>query len=303
LGRFNLGTLDYTVLTPALSEAQQQVEIDKLLSELRPGYEAAKAAGVLDKAYIYGFDEVTADYIPLMKKVTAILKREFPGVKLMTTALAADWGPQSGLTDWDVWVPVLADYNQERAKKVQSEGKEVWWYTCQSPAHPYPNVFTEYPAIELRLLPGVMTYKMGSQGFLYYCTMRDEGPPRKTIDSGPFTQWDACCFRQPYNGEGYLMYPGMDGNPLASVRLENFRDGVEDYGYLKILQGMVQSLKQKPAAELTSPQRTWLKTAEGLLDVPDALVKSAYQFSDDPLKLMKYRNRVAETIEAGMPWH
>jgi hypothetical protein len=95
------------------------------------------------------------------------------------------------------------------------------------------------------------------------------------------------------------MYPGMDGNPLASVRLENFRDGVEDYGYLKILQARVQQLKQKPAAELTTPQRMWLKTAQELLVAPDALVKSAYQFSDDATALMAYRNRVAEAIEAG----
>jgi hypothetical protein len=301
LGWFNLGTLDYTVLTPSLTEAQQQEEIEKLLAELRPGYEAAKGAGVLDRAYIYGFDEVTADYIPLMKKVTTALKHEFPEVKLMTTALAADWGPQSGLTNWDIWVPVLTDYNQQRAMQVQSEGKEVWWYTCQSPAHPYPNVFTEYPAIELRLLPGVMTFKMGSQGFLYYSMLRDEGPPRKTVDSGPFTQWDARCFRQPYNGEGYLIYPGQDGNPLASVRLENFRDGVEDYGYLTILRERVSELKQKPLNKLSTSERAWLKQAEALLVVPDHLVKSAYEFSDDPRELMEYRNQVAEMIEAGAP--
>lgn len=297
LGWFNLGTLDYTVLSPDLTEDRQQVEIEKLVAELRPGYEAARAAGVLDKAYIYGFDEVTERYIPLMKKVTAVLKREFPEVRLMTTALAANWGPQNGLTDWDVWVPVLTDYNYDRAKKVRSEGKQVWWYTCQSPAHPYPNLFTEYPAIEMRLLPGVMSYKMGAQGFLYYSTMRDEGPPRRTVDSGPFTQWDACCFRQPYNGEGYLMYPGKDGNPLASVRLENFRDGLEDYGYLKILQGRVEQLRRKPSSELSIRQRKWLKLAEGLLVVPDTLVKSAYQFSEDQKMLMSYRDQVAETIE------
>jgi hypothetical protein len=298
LGWFNLGTLDYTVLTPRLDEAQRQEQIQKLIAELRPGYEAAKAAGVLDRAYIYGFDEVIADYIPLMKQVTAALKREFPGVKLMTTALAADWGPQSGLTDWDIWVPVLTDYNPQRASQVRSEGRQVWWYTCQSPAHPYPNLFTEYPAVEIRLLPGVMTFKMGSQGFLYYGTLRDEGPPRKTVDSGPFTQWDARCFRQPYNGEGYLIYPGMDGNPLASIRLENFRDGIEDYGYLTILRDRVAELKQLPPSNLSATQRNWLNQAETLLVVPDDLVKSPYEYSDNPRILMDYRDRVGGLIEA-----
>ena len=307
LGFFNLGTLDHTTFTPKMTETQFQAQLQNLLSELRPGYQAAKEAGVLDRAYIYGFDEVTSDYIPLMKRVLTTLKQEFPDVKLITTALGADWGPQSGLPEWDVWCPVLTDYKPDRAEQVRKDGREVWWYTCQSPAHPYPNVFTEYPAIEMRLLPGVMTFKSGAQGFLYYCLMRDQGPPRETINTGPFTAWDACCFSQPFNGEGYWMYPGVDGNPLSSIRLENFRDGIEDYAYLQILTATADAVEALPAAQRTPAQAKWLREARTLLEVPASLVKSPYEFSTDAKVLTDYRAKLADAIEsAGIapvtPW-
>ena len=35
-------------------------------------------------------------------------------------------------------------------------------------------------------------------------------------------------------GDGVLLYAGDDG-PLATIRLHNIRDGVEDFGYLALL--------------------------------------------------------------------
>jgi hypothetical protein len=35
-------------------------------------------------------------------------------------------------------------------------------------------------------------------------------------------------------GDGQLLYPGVDG-PIASIRLANIRDGLEDYEYLWLL--------------------------------------------------------------------
>lgn len=301
LGKFSLGNLSYTVFTPDLSAAALNQRIDHFISITRPAYEQAKQLGLLDHTYFYGFDERTAEYIPVIQQVTQRLKQEFPGVQIMTTALGPNWGPQSGLNDIDVWVPVLSDYNFARAQKVQAEGKEVWWYTCQSPAHPYPNVFTEYPAIELRLLLGFMTVKEHAQGFLYYSMMRDQGAPRTAIDTGPFTTWPACAFIQPYNGEGYLMYPGPNGDPLASIRLENFRDGIEDYAYSQILQATLAAVKAK------SPHSPWLKKAEPLAAVPDNLVKDPTHFTYDPDILFNYRRALADAIDSSpippvYPW-
>ena len=37
------------------------------------------------------------------------------------------------------------------------------------------------------------------------------------------------------NGDGIWVYPGTRGRPLASIRLENFRDGLEDAALLRRL--------------------------------------------------------------------
>ena len=38
------------------------------------------------------------------------------------------------------------------------------------------------------------------------------------------------------NGDGQLFYPADDGSLLASFRLINLRDGIEDYEYMKMLE-------------------------------------------------------------------
>lgn len=38
-----------------------------------------------------------------------------------------------------------------------------------------------------------------------------------------------------------LIYPGKGGSPYSSIRLENFRDGLEDFGLLKALQTPAQA--------------------------------------------------------------
>jgi hypothetical protein len=126
------------------------------------------------------------------------------------------------------------------------------------------------------------------------------------VDTGPFTEWDACAFIAPYNGEGYLAYPGKNGLPMASLRLENFRVGLEDLAYWMILRATAESIRSS-GNHLPSEQRDWLRRADEALVVPTELVTSPYEFSTDPEMLTEYRNRLAELIEsAGIapvsPW-
>jgi len=49
--------------------------------------------------------------------------------------------------------------------------------------------------------------------------------------------WDDPGFRVSFNGEGSLFYPGDKGGiegPVASIRLKNLRDGMEDYEYFRL---------------------------------------------------------------------
>jgi hypothetical protein len=293
LKAFNLATLPDGVFVPTLTEEQYQAALAKLLDTIQKGYDQAKADGILQYAYLYGMDEVQTEVYPMLRRMTADVKTRFPDVPIVTTAMDYSYGKESSADAVDAWVPLIHEYKPELAREARQRGKKVWWYTCQSPAHPYPNVFTEYPAIELRLLMGAMTAKYQPDGFLYYCTFRDlvyGGPPRRAIDHGPFTEWDPRAFAEPFNGEGYFAYPGPNGRPIASIRLENFRDGLEDYAYWTILKKRLQSLKAQQHV-------AWMKEAKQALEVPDTLVKTGHEFSLNPSVLYVYREQLAGLIE------
>lgn len=289
LRAFNLCTIADAIFVPGMTDAQYEQALAKLISEIQPAYEQAKADGLLKYAYFYGMDEVPEAAYPILKRVTDDVKKRFPGVPIMTTAQDFKYGEASGADSVDAWVPIIHEYKPDLVQAARARGKKVWWYTCQSPGHPYPNFFTEYPGIDMRMLMGALPAKYQPDGFLYYCTFRDlvyGGPPRKAVDRGPFTEWDPCAFVEPFNGEGYLAYPGPNGRPLASIRLENFRDGLEDYAYWLLLRDKLNAAK--------GGSSTGVDLA---LEVPENVVKSAHEYTKDSQVLYQYRDKLANLIE------
>ena len=61
----------------------------------------------------------------------------------------------------------------------------------------------------------------------------------------------------------------------CTIRLENFRDGLEDLAYARLLE----------------------KKSGRVVKVPEALVKSRIEFSFDPEELYSWRNRIADALE------
>ena len=127
--------------------------------------------------------------------------------------------------------------------EARRQGKQVWWYICCAPLKPYPNIFVDSPQIEIRLLMGAMTAKYRPDGFLYYETTnwRKHGNPQ-SLGEEVFTDWNPNSFGH-VNGDGYWFYRGPDDIPLPSIRVEGFRDGLEDYAYHEILRGKVEAAK------------------------------------------------------------
>lgn len=291
LGKFNLGYYDYLgTKTNAVEEWKT-----KNLPRLRAAYEKAKALGVLDHAYIYGCDEVNKEFFPRVQAAAEILKAELPGVPVMTTTYDQSYGLNSVIQSMDSFCPLTPSFDPAKAAQARVSGKQVWWYICCGPHHPNLNMFIEYPAIEGRLLMGAMTAKYRPDGFLYY--QISIWNSRKPITGGPFTDWDPRSWTT-YHGDGSWTCVGPDGVPLATVRLENFRDGLEDYAYVRIMESAIKQVEA--SAELRAKKADWLKQAKGLLEVPADLLKSKTEFTRDPSALYRWRNTLAETIEAGM---
>ncbi len=283
LGCFNLGYWNYYDDTEKSRAAWQT----NTLERLQNAYASAKELGLLEHAYIYGCDEVATQYFARVEEAAARIKAACPGVPVMTTTYDHSFGMSSGINSVDAFCPLTPKYDAEKVAAARAAGKKVWWYICCGPHHPYANMFVEYPAIEGRLLMGAMTAKERPDGFLYY--QISIWNSEKPITTGPFTDWSARSWTT-YHGDGAWTCVGPDGGPLPTQRLENFRDGLEDFAYVRLLEDLVRQREAGPATP-------WLARANAALSVPASLVKDLKTYSRDPAELYAWRSRIAALIE------
>jgi hypothetical protein len=270
--------------------------IREMLDERMP---ALKKAGLDRLAYVYGFDEVNDDVFPKIRERFGTIHERYPELKRMTTGYDTTYGKETDLRDYvDIWVPLVPRYDMAAAKELRAEGKDMWWYICVGPRHPFPNLFVESPAIEARLLMGAMSYKYQSGGVLYFMTnlwKLNDHP----IRSGPYTDWFPGIGRSREsvyaNGDGSTFCAGPDG-PVTTIRYENIRDGLEDYEYLYKLAEVVEAVRRQPA---TLETIDFVARAGDLLSVPDGVVQSSARYTYDPGELYALRTQVAEAILEG----
>jgi hypothetical protein len=87
------------------------------------------------------------------------------------------------------------------------------------------------------------------------------------------------------SGPGPVLEP-----PVASIRWEMLREGVEDYEFLWLL----RDLAAKKRNGLTAEE---VKQYESLLEVPAAITKDMTTFTADPAPIYARRTAIAEAIE------
>lgn len=252
----------------------------KLAEELDPYVAQLRKRGLAKKAYIYGFDEVRPETFATIKKAFGFLKKRYPEIPTMTTGVDPRYGMDTGLDDVvDIWVPLTPSYKVEEARKVRARGKDVWWYICIGPPHPYANWFVEYPAIEARLL-WWMTYQYEVPGFLYYATnLRHHQNELMRLDGHNKKDWIPASWRTA-NGDGCFIYSGPEG-PISTIRMENIRDGIEDTELLYLLEKKLRDGGKAGRAACGE------------------LIESLTKYTRDPGKFAKVRLRLLERLEKG----
>ena len=257
-----------------------------------PELARVRAAGWPDGSYgIYFLDE-TKEFDKLAM-AAGVMRKHFPGVPLMTTGYDRSYGVDKGspVADLlDIWVPLTPRYQEDHAKILEGRklGKQAWWYICVAPRGKRElNWFTQYPAIRTRLLMGAAAWKYQPDGFLYY---RVAGwiYHDRPITSGPMTDWLPRYHPNLPDGDGQIICAGPSG-PLATIRLENIRDGLEDYEYWWMLR---QRLDARGGSSRSKADET-----RRLCDVPEGLLRDLRQYSEDPEVLYRTRRNVAEAIE------
>jgi len=144
----------------------------------------------------------------------------------------------------DIWCPLFSFIGREEINEKLSHGDEVWSYTALAQRAPnYYSKYTEvknydppYWAIDQPLtsyrIPTWINLQYKINGYLYWSTVYSD----KSI-TGVMDPWFLPIYSasgKHFSGEGYLLYPGKPcgiNGPVASIRLKNMRDGMEDYEY------------------------------------------------------------------------
>lgn len=212
----------------------------------------------------------------------------------MTTARDYAFDPTGRVASIGAWCPTTDKYDPELAARARDRGDQVWWYTCVVPRYPYANFFLEHAAIEARLLMGAMVAKYRPDGFLYYQISLSQA--KEPIRTGPFTNWDPRSYRDAH-GDGSWICMREGGLPVPTIRLENYRDGLEDFAYFRILEEAVHRKEGKQ--DVSAAERQWLADAKKALEIPPTVVTSLTEYSRNPEPLVAWREQLAVLIEAG----
>jgi hypothetical protein len=182
------------------------------------------------------------------------------------------WGTLVGAVD--IWVPLWPLHDEKTAAERLAAGEALWSYTalCQG-KDPSPWWEIDFPVLNYRV-PLWINWRCRMTGLLYWSMVHWKDV--KDVWTEPLT-----CYKK-YNGEGSLFYPGADAGfdgPVASIRLKNTREGMEDYEYMQILSDL--------------GERAFVD------EVVRGVGRSWFDWEKDPAKLYAARARLAQKIVEG----
>lgn len=243
--------------------------------------------GWIDKAYVYTYDEAPTSAWPEVKKIARAIRAAAPGLRILQ-CLNQPEGVKALEGFVDVFDVYIAQYHKTGVAELQRRGTEVWLAVCCYPMD-HPNLFIEYPLLDARLIP-MFCWKYRATGFEYWSPNSWGRNWRVKSEKWPKRPWDPNTFGR-YNGDGYLIYPGPNGIPYPSIRLEVLRDGFEDYEYMWLLNHLVEKVAAAGKGGAV------VEEAKALLDM-DELIADDGAFAAAEEKYFAFRRRAAKAIVA-----
>ena len=193
-------------------------EYEKFLGAFLPELTAFLRAGSLeDRVFFHTSDEPHNGHEKSYGFAANLLKKYLDGFRTLD-ALSDVKYYRKGLVPLPV--PVETKIEDFVAAKVP----ELWTYYCCYPGKTYSNRFITMPSSRNRVM-GLLLYRYGIKGFLhwgynfYYSqfSIKPLNPYICTDADGAFPA-----------GDSFVVYPGKDGEPEDSLRLEVFHEALQD---------------------------------------------------------------------------
>lgn len=207
--------------------------VASLLTEL---VRFVRERGLQDRCYLHVSDEPTAEHLEAYRQASAIVREHAGGIPVID-ALSDYAFYEQGI----VRKPIPSNDHIDVFLEKGVEG--LWTYYCCAQSRDVSNRFFNMPSARNRIL-GLQLYKFKIEGFLhwgynFWYTQYSRGP----VD--PFLVTDAGGAFP--SGDAFLVYPGADGTPIASIRLEVLREALQD---LRALQKLEELAGRESVLEL-----------------------------------------------------
>ena len=183
--------------------------------------------GIAEKTFFHISDEPSLTHLEAYMEARKIVEPLLEGFKITDALTNYDFYKQGAVS-----VPIPAVDHIEPF--LEGEVPELWCYYCCVQSYKVPNHFFMQPSFRNRIL-GVLLYKYNIAGFLhwgynfYKCvhSVYSVDPFRVTDADGAFP-----------SGDAFVVYPGADGKPLASLRLMVAQEAFNDFRALKYLEAL-----------------------------------------------------------------
>lgn len=210
---------------------------------------------------------------------------------------SSTWHHQPAWDDaLDIWgVGHYGVVPTEKLAEIRSRGGRIWFTTDGQMCTDTP-----FCAVE-RLLPHYC-FQYGAQAYEFWGVSWHTYNPYaygwhkyiwQTGEPG-----DSYWIRYP-NGDGFLIYPGgpigRDGI-VSSIRLEQAREGVEDYETLWLLRERIAS--SKTSGRDTAAAEQALADAARLVTIPNAGGRYSSKILPDPDAVLRAKEAVSRAVEA-----
>ncbi len=273
-------------LTPEWTSAFQQ--------SYRLFVEHLRTKGWHDRFVYYISDEPHFQHefvVQQMQKLCKLIHEVDPAIPIYSST----WRHCAAWDDsLDLWgVGQYGCFPVAEMERLQKAGKQMW-FTCDG------QMATDTPFLATERMLPYYCHKYGVKGFEFWGLAWWTYDPWKIgwhqfirqSDEGKKYYW----VRYP-NGDGFLAYPGkaigVEG-PVSTIRLEQVREGLEDYEAMAILAGLVA--KAKPASAAAKAGAAALAQAKELVAIPNAGGLRSTEILPNPDQIPAIRKAVNAAI-------
>jgi len=187
--------------------------------------ERLRRAGLLDKAYVYPYDEPESDYMDKIARLCDLIHQGAPDLKTLMTTDPATGKPLWGKVT--AWIIPSSSLQPDLIAERRKAGDEVWVYNMTAAIEASPLAHRLYMWRALRV--------DAAGGLLWNSCWWNKINPWENPTSAPVAVGrDGKGLYHYQAGQASLFYPALDGKgPLVpALRLLLIRQGVEDFDTL-----------------------------------------------------------------------